>query len=119
MELRRSAQGLTGTDGACALFSVVDDGDGDGVVPLQFAREGEQRGDIAADILVDAMQAHERIEDEQARLQPSNGLVETYAVSLQIEAQTGGGDNLDVEFGETDTRPLIPKALERTFPASR
>jgi hypothetical protein len=52
---------------APAVFSVVDDGDGDGVAPLQFAQEGEQWGDIAADILVDAMQAHERIEDEQAR----------------------------------------------------
>ena len=76
--------------------------DGDGVATLQFAQEGEQRRDIAADILVDAMQAHERIEDEQPRLQPGDGLIETCAVGLEIEAQAGRGDHLDVEFGETD-----------------
>ena len=71
--------------------------DGDGVAALQFAQEGEQRGDVAADILIDAMQAHERIEDEQPRLQPGDGLVETRAVGLEIEAQAGRGDHLDVE----------------------
>ena len=69
---------------------------------LQFAQEGEQRCDIAADILIDAMQAHERIEDEQPRLQPGDGLIETCAIGLEIEAQAGGGDHLDVEFGKTD-----------------
>ena len=69
VELRRSAQGLTGADGAGALFGMMDERDGDGVAALQFAQEGEQRRDVAADILIDAMQAHERIEDEQPRLQ--------------------------------------------------
>src|ERR1700685_737715 len=48
------------------------------------------------------MQAHERIEDEQPRLQPGDGLIETYTIGLEIEAQAGGGDHLDVEFGKTD-----------------
>ena len=48
------------------------------------------------------MQAHERIEDEQPRFQPGDGLFQTYAVSLEIEAQTGRRDHPDVEFGETD-----------------
>ena len=69
VEFGRSAQGLTGADGASALPGVVDDGDGDCVAALQFAQEGEQRGDLAADILIDAMQAHERIEDQQPRLE--------------------------------------------------
>ena len=102
VELRRSAQGLTGADGAGALFGVMDEHHGDGVAPLQFAQEGKQRGDVATDILIDAMQAHERIEDEQARFQPGDGLVQTYAVSLEIEAQTGRRDHLHVERGETD-----------------
>ena len=46
------------------------------------------------------MQAHERIEDEQARLQPGDGLLETRAVGLEIEAQAGDGDHLDVECGD-------------------
>src|SRR5271166_2981644 len=66
------------------------------------SRRGEQRCDVAADILIDAMQAHERIEDEQPRLQPGDGLVETGAVDLEIETQTGRCDHLDVEISETD-----------------
>ncbi len=34
MELRRSAQGLPGAEGAGALFGVVDKHDGDGVATL-------------------------------------------------------------------------------------
>ena len=43
VELRRSAQGLTGADGAGTLPGMVDERDGDGVAALQFAQEGEQR----------------------------------------------------------------------------
>jgi len=82
---------------------MMDDRDGDGMTTLQITQEGEQRRDLAADVLIDAMQAHERIEDEQSRLQPGDGLIETCAVGLEIEAQTGRGDHLDVERGETDT----------------
>ena len=98
MEFGRSAQGLTGADRTGALSGVVDDGHGDGVTPLQFAQEGEQWGDLTADILVDAMQPDEGIEHEQAWLQPCDSLLEACAVSIQIEAQTGRGDYLDVEF---------------------
>ena len=103
VEFRRSAQGLTGADGASALPGMMDDRDGDGMTTLQVTQEGEQRRDLAADILIDAVQTHERIEDEQPRLQPGDGLIETCAVGLEIEAQAGRGDHLDVEFGETDT----------------
>ena len=48
------------------------------------------------------MQAHERIEDEEPRLQPGDGLVETCAIDLEIEAQARRGDHLDVEPGEAD-----------------
>src|SRR5271166_840363 len=81
---------------------MMDDRDGDGVTTLQVTQEGEQRRDLAADILIDAVQSHERIEDEQPRLQPGDGLIEPRAVGLEIEAQTGRGDHLDVEFGEPD-----------------
>ena len=81
---------------------MMDERHGDGVAALQFAQEGKQRGYVATDILVDAMQAHERIEDEKARLQPGDGLLEPRTVSLEIEAQTGRRDHLHVERGETD-----------------
>src|SRR5208283_5281650 len=102
VEFGRSAQGLAGADGAGSLPGMVDDRDGDGMAALQFTQEGEQRRDIAADILIDAMQAEERIEDEQPRLQPGDGLVEAGTVGVEIEAQAGGGDHLNVELGESN-----------------
>ena len=101
MEFGRATQGLTGADGSGTLPGMVDNGDGCGVAPLQLTQEGEQRCDIAADVLVDAVQAHERIEDQEPRLEGGDGFLEPRAVGLQIEAQAGRGDHLDVEFGET------------------
>ena len=75
VEFGRSAQGLTGPDGSGALPGVMDDGDGDGAASLQSTEEGEQRGDLAADILIDAMQAHERIEDQEPRLEGGDGFL--------------------------------------------
>src|SRR5271165_6876261 len=101
VEFGRATQGLAGTDGSGALPGVMDDGDGDGMASLQSAQEGEQRCDVAADVLVDAMQADERIEDQEPRPEGGDGLLETRAVGLEIEAQAGRGDHLDVEFGES------------------
>ena len=63
MELGGASQGLAGADVAGALLGVVDDDDGDGVAALQLAQIGEQRHHFAAGVLIDAMQAHEGIED--------------------------------------------------------
>ncbi|HSJ42729.1 MAG TPA: hypothetical protein VK955_17005 [Xanthobacteraceae bacterium] len=41
-----------------------------------MAQEGEHWCDLAAGILIDAMQADERIEDQEPRLQPGGGLIE-------------------------------------------
>ena len=76
MELGGAAQGLAGADGAATLAGVVDDGDGNRVAALQVAQEGEHRRDLAAGVFIDAVQADERIEDEQARLEGGDGLVE-------------------------------------------
>jgi len=103
VEFGRSTQGLAGADGAGSLPGMMDDRHGDAMTALQLTQEGEQRCDIAADIFIDAVQAHEGIEDEQPWLQPGNGLVETRAVGGEIEPQAGGGDHLDVERGKADS----------------
>ena len=64
VELRGAAQGLSGASGRRTFSGMVDEHDGDGVTALQIAQIGEQRSDLATDILIDAMQAYERIEDE-------------------------------------------------------
>jgi hypothetical protein len=46
------------------------------------------------------MQAHKRIEDQEPGPERGDGLLETRAVSLEIKAQAGRGDHLDVERGE-------------------
>jgi hypothetical protein len=102
VELGRATQGLTGTTGASALSGVVDKHDGNGVAPLQLAQEGEEWCDFTAGILIDAMKADKRIENEEARLQAGDGLIEGCAIGLEIEAQAGSGDHLNVELGETD-----------------
>ena len=76
MEFGGASQGLAGADVAGALLGVVDDDDGDAVAALQLAQIGEQRRHLAAGVLIDAMQAHEGIEDEQARLQLGDGRIE-------------------------------------------
>ena len=100
MELGRAAQRLPGADAAAALLGVVDDEDGNAVAALQLAQIGQQWGDLAAGVLVDAMQAHERIEDEQARLQSGDGLGEVAAVGIEVEPNGRRGDDLDIEVGQ-------------------
>ena len=104
MELGRAAQRLPGAYAAATLPGMMDDEHGGAVAALQFAQEGQQRRDLTAGVLVDAMQAHERIEDEQARQQASDGVGEVPPVGVEIEAQDGRGDDLDIEVGERQPR---------------
>ncbi len=67
---------------------------------LQFAEKSEQGGNLAAGVLVDAVQAHERIEDQQARLQSGDGLGEVATVGFEIEPDGRRGDDLDIEVGQ-------------------
>ena len=103
VELRGAAQRLTGADAATTLLGVMDDEHGNVMPALQLAQVGEQRGDLAAGVLVDAVETYERIEDEQARLQSGDGLGEVAAVGIQIEPNGGRGDDLDVEIGQRHT----------------
>ena len=70
---------------------------------LQLTQEGQQRGHLAAGVLVDTMEAHERIEDQQAGLQSGDGVGEVAPISIEVEAQHRRRDHLDIEVGERDT----------------
>ena len=70
---------------------------------LQFAQVGEQWGDFTASVLVDAMQAHERIEDQQPRRELRDGALQRRAIGRGIEPQRGRGDDLHVQIGELAT----------------
>ena len=60
------------------------------------------------------MQADEGIEDEQAWLQSGHGVGEAVAIVIEIEAEGGRGDDLDVEIGERDAGGLAD-AIEAAF----
>ena len=92
----RTAKRLAGPGGA-ALAGVVDEHHGGREAALQMAQEGEDGGDVGDGILVDAMQAHQGVEDEQARADALDGLVQALAVVAVVEAQDGDVDDGDVE----------------------
>ena len=72
-----------------------------GVEPsLQVAQEGEDGGDFGDGVLVDAMQAHQGVEDEQARSDVLDGVVQALAVGAMVEAQDRHVDDGDVEAFE-------------------
>ena len=48
------------------------------------------------------MQPDEGIEDDQPWFQAGDGLLQAGAIGLEVEAETGSGDDLQVEFGEID-----------------
>ena len=79
---------------------MVHDEHGDAVAALQLAQPGEEGRDLAAGVLVDAVQPHERIEDEQTGPQPVDGLGEVAPIDLEVEAQRRRDDDLDIEIGE-------------------
>ena len=89
--------GVTGT-----FLGVVDDEDGEAMAPLQLAQIGEQWGNFAAGVLVDAVQPHEGIEDQQAWLEVGDSVGEAAPIGVEIEPERRGGNNLDIEIGEVD-----------------
>ena len=70
------------------------------VLALQGAKVREQRRDFAAGVLVDAVQAHERIEHQEARFQLRNGVFEALAVGGLVDAQRRSGDDMHVQVFE-------------------
>ena len=71
---------------------------GELVLTLQGAKVGEQRRHFAAGVLIDAVQAHERIEDQEARLELCDGVFEALAVGGLVDSHRGGGDDMNVQI---------------------
>jgi hypothetical protein len=96
VQLGRAAERLAGA-GVAALACVVDEDDGAAEAALELAEVGEQRSDLGGGVLVDAVEPHEGIEDDEARAQAIDGLEEAPAVGLDVEADDGVDDHVDVE----------------------
>jgi hypothetical protein len=98
VELRGAAQRLPRPGAPGPLLGVVDDENGKGMSPLQLSQISKERGDLTAGVLVDAVEPHKGVEDQEPGLQLGNRLGKGAPIDLEIEAQGGGGDDLDVEI---------------------
>jgi hypothetical protein len=87
---------------AVGLAGVMDEEDGEGETALEGAQIGQKGRDVGGGIFVDAMEADERIEDEEARAEGIDGVEETKKVALDIEPELGIEDEVDGEGGEID-----------------
>src|SRR5579885_570703 len=97
VELRGAAKRLPRAGVAGGFLRVMHEEHGEAVPALQFPQVREERCDLAARVLVDPVQTHEWIEDQQARLQGGDRLLEELTIPLEIEPQRLGGDHLYIE----------------------
>jgi len=102
MDLAGSAQRLTRAQMSGTFAGVVDEQDGGCMAALQATQESEQRSDVRGDILVDAVDSDEGIENEEFWPQAGNGLLQPFLVLRQIEPDFRGGNDVDVEGLERD-----------------
>ena len=101
VQFGRAAERLSGA-GVAALARVVDEHDGAAEAALQLAQVGEQRRDLGGGVLVDAVQAHEGVEDDEPRPQAFDLLAQARAVGRDVEADDGIDDHVDVEAVQRD-----------------
>ncbi len=86
VQLGASSQGLPGSGGA-AFAGVVDEQDRGLEASLDVAQEAEDGGDLGDGIFVDAVEADEGVENEEAGPDALHGLDQALAVGAMIEAQ--------------------------------
>jgi hypothetical protein len=104
VEIAGPAQALAGRRrGSAILARVMDDDDGEIELALQSPEISEEGRDIAGVVFVDPVQADEGVEEQQARPQLAHGLEEATLIAIQIEAQRGGGDDVDGQGGEIES----------------
>jgi hypothetical protein len=100
VQLGATSEGLSGAEVGGALAGMVDEDDGGLMVALQTTQVVEQRSHLGGDVFVDAMEADEGVEDEEGWTQDPDGVIEALAISVEVEAQGGCGDDLEVEVGQ-------------------
>ena len=95
-DLAAAAQGLSGSR-AAAFSGVMDDEDGGVEGALDAAQAIEDGSDLADGVLVGSVQAHERVENQQARPDALDGAFEAATVLGIIEAQGRHVEDAEVE----------------------
>jgi hypothetical protein len=103
VQIARSAQALSGLRGAAVFPRVVHDEDSEVALTLKLTQVAEQLGDLARVVLIDPVQAHERIEDEHLRREPHDRVAQPRAIDLAVEAQRRCGDDVKRDILEPES----------------
>jgi hypothetical protein len=101
VEITRASQGLAEV-GADGLAHVVHDDDGDIEAALQLAEVAEQGGDVSGAVFVEAVQSHERVEQQELRAQVLEGGGEASLIGRLVESDGRGGDDVQIERVEVE-----------------
>ncbi len=71
--------------------------------PLKRTNVGQQPGHFAGVVLVDAVQPHQGVQQQQPRAEPLGRFLELPAVCIVVEPQRGGGDHMDLHLLQSQT----------------
>jgi hypothetical protein len=118
VEVPGAAETLAGLPaGAAVLAGVVDDEDGDVEVALERAEIAEEGGDLPSVVLVDAVEADEGIEHEQARMGTPCGPGQAVLIAALVDAQGGLDDDIEGQPVDGLLDPQISAPLVVTLGA--
>jgi hypothetical protein len=81
---------------------MVDDTDGKAKRALELTQEREHGRDLRRRVLIDAVQAHERIQHHEERSDVLDRGLQLCAILHQVQPQPRGGDDMDGEVVECD-----------------
>jgi hypothetical protein len=85
------------------------------VIALPAVQIGEQGGHFRGDVLVDAMQAHQRVKQDEVRPEKSHGRLQGLLVFFAIESQRRHGEDMDIElWNSTPAALAMPWRRPRT-----
>ena len=112
-EIAAAAQRLAGKGGA-ALAGMVDEEDGGVEGACQLTQCGENGGDLAGVIFIGALEAYERIKDQQLGALAGERKVEPVQVLGTVETERSVKDEPDIECGEVGAA-RVRDALDATF----
>jgi len=74
---------------------MVDDDDGHVEGALQLSQVGEDGGDLTGVVLIDLVQSHEGVQQQEPGVQLRHGVIEALLVAVQVEPQRGHRDHVD------------------------
>ena len=110
-------QRLAGNGGA-ALAGMVDQEDGGVEGACQLTQCGENGGDLAGVIFIGALEAYERIKDQQLGALAGERKVEPVQVLGTVKTEPGVEDEPDIECGEVGAA-RVRDALDATLDLMR